>query len=109
MHEVLPGQLSLTIDPQFDLQTILYAHGSEYMDVPEDCGIVEAEHTWAVCERLANSLVDNNNLRDLFIHFVWPFEKHKDDILRDRGAILEKRVMNEGYDSRSRGKFETRY
>jgi hypothetical protein len=54
-QEVLPGQLSLTIDPQFNLQAILYIHGSEYRDVLEDCGIAEAEHIWSVCERVINT------------------------------------------------------
>jgi len=95
-QDVLPGQLSFTIDPQFDLRVIQYTYGSEYIEVPEDCGIAEAEHTWTICERVVNTLLDNHQLRSFFVHFVWPFEKHKDDIPRDRGAILQKRVMNKG-------------
>jgi len=107
-QEVLPRQLSLIIDPGFDLQSVLWSYGSEYEDVPEDCGTAEAEYTWTVCERLAHSLSRNNNLENLFIYFVWPFEKHKDGLPKDRGAILEKKVMGEEYDSRSRGKLERR-
>lgn len=78
------------------------------MDVPDDCGTAEAEHIWVVCERVVDSLSRNNHLRNLFIHFVWPFEKHKDGMPRDRGAVLEKRVLGEGFDGRARGKFDRR-
>ncbi|KAH8598457.1 hypothetical protein B0O99DRAFT_738715 [Bisporella sp. PMI_857] len=106
LHDVLPWHLSLTIDPQFDLQAILYSHGSDYITLPENTGVDEAEHVWTVCKRLVKSLAENNRLENLFIHFLWPFEEHKDGIPKDRGAILEKIVLKEEYDSSARGKYD---
>jgi hypothetical protein len=95
-QDVIPRQLNLTIDPEFDLQAILRSHGSEYIDVPDDCGLEEAEQTWRGCERVVDALVGSHHLKSLCVRFVWPFEKCEDGVPRDRGAMLENRVIGGG-------------
>ena len=47
-------------------------------------------------------------LKDFFLHFTWPVEPSEDGLDKDRGRILEKRVIGSGYEGAERGKFERR-
>jgi hypothetical protein len=78
--------------------------------VPDICYIREAEKVWTVGKALADSLIGGNvQLKNLFFHFIWPFEDSKEGIPADRGLVLEKMVMGENYESTDRGKNERRH
>lgn len=47
-------------------------------------------------------------MKDVFFHFAWPVKETDDGLTRDRGVLLEKLVMGEGYDSTQRGKYARR-
>jgi len=108
-EEMNPRQLSLTIDLGFDKTSVYYSYGGDFQFVPDNCYIREAEKVWTVGKGLANSLIGNVQLKNLFFHFMWPFEDHKEGIPVDRGRVLEMMVMGENYDSTDRGKNERRH
>jgi hypothetical protein len=107
--EMNPRQLSLTIDLGFDRNYVYYSYGGDFQFVPDICYTREAEKVWTIGKGLANSLIGNLQLKNLFFHFMWPFENHKEGIPVDRGRVLEKMVMGENYDSTERGKDERRH
>ncbi|KAE9379642.1 hypothetical protein N431DRAFT_326718 [Stipitochalara longipes BDJ] len=107
--EMNSRQLSLTIDLGFDKRSVYYYYGGDYEHVPDICYTREAEKVWTVGKGLVDSLVGHAQLKNLFFHFMWPFEDCEEDIPRDRGMVLEKMVMGENYESNTRGKTERRH
>lgn len=107
--EMNPRQLSLTIDLGFHKESVYYAYGGGYQLVPDTCYTREADKVWTVGKGLAHTLIGNVQLKNLFFHFMWPFEDHKEGIPADRGMVLEKMVMGENYESTDRGKYKRRH
>jgi hypothetical protein len=73
--------------------------------VPAHHYVKEAENTWGVVQILAKNFARSEvKLRDLFFHFMWPVEEDEDGADSDRGKVLEKLVMGQGYEGIARGK-----
>ncbi|TAQ86712.1 hypothetical protein B7494_g4966 [Chlorociboria aeruginascens] len=107
-NEMNPRQLSLTIDLGFEISSMYHLFAGNYGPMSGVFYADEAEHVWTVGKGLADSLVGHVQLKDLFVHFMWPYEDDKEEIPRDRGMVLEKMVMGENYESTNRGKNERR-
>lgn len=107
--EMNPRQLSLTIDLGFNQHSLYHSYGGDYQFVPDICYTREAENVWTVGKGLADSLIGRVRLKNLFFHFMWPFEDHKEGIPADRGLVLEKAFMGAHYESTDRGKYERRH
>jgi hypothetical protein len=108
-HKIPPGQLRLTIDPSFSQEAIYYCNGGEYQHVLPHVYVKEAENTWGFTQMLVKDLAGSGvRLKDFFLHFTWPVEPSEDGLDKDRGRILEKRVIGSGYEGAERGKFERR-
>src|SRR4051794_38049795 len=77
---------SLTIDTCFDS---LHRDGHESLYEFREAAL----RTWDACNLIAGVLSPLGKFKRLFFHLQWPTELYDMDITRDRGSVLEKRLM----------------
>ncbi|KAF8886878.1 hypothetical protein CPB84DRAFT_1949271, partial [Gymnopilus junonius] len=72
---------------------------------------VQREKNWKSYQNMAEVFYFKDGLKDFFVHLASPYEIRgviDARVRKERERILEKRIMGEGYDSHTRGKFTNR-
>jgi hypothetical protein len=72
--------------------------------------ILETEDAmWRIYQRIAEPLRGRGGFRtglaNLFVHLSWPLDNAKARVRDEQEKTLEKRIMGEGYNAVSQGKF----